>query len=136
MKKSNIKVAIGSREDMAAEFVKTWQQLAAGKKTEAIGEKIYFENARTLFKILSPKRCELLQYVHSVGEISILSLAKKLNRNYRNVHQDVKDLSQLDLILKNKETGKYFVPWSAIVTEISMTNIKFDPHDHDWKDCA
>ena len=120
MKKHTIKATVGTREEMAAEFIKTWRQVEAGKTSDVPNEKIYFDDERALFKALSPKRCALLRYVHEIGEVSILSLAKQLDRNYRNVYQDVKDLSQLGLIVKNSVTGKYSVPWSAVVTEISM----------------
>jgi predicted transcriptional regulator len=120
MKKRNIKVVVGNRETMANEFIKTWHQLEAGDVPQVANEKIYFENEKAIFHLLTPKRCELLRYVHAAGEISILALAKQLERNYRNVYQDVKELSQIDLIMKNEKTGKYFVPWAAVITEISM----------------
>ena len=120
MKNSEIKATVGSREDMAAEFIKAWHMVEGGRAVCTIGEKIYFKDERTLFKVLSPKRCALLRYVHSIGEVSILSLAKQLNRNYRNVYQDVKELSQAGLMIKSADTHKYSVPWSTVITEISM----------------
>ncbi|MDF2867873.1 MAG: hypothetical protein K0S11_1343 [Gammaproteobacteria bacterium] len=43
--------------------------------------------------MLSSIGCELLRYVHDPGKTTILALAKQLNRDYRNVYQDVKELS-------------------------------------------
>ncbi len=64
----------------------------------------------------------IVRYVHEHAEITILALSKQLARNYRNVYQDVKDLSQMGLMVKNVTTNKYSVPWNAIVTEISLSS--------------
>ena len=121
MKNQNIKVTIGSRQDMAKEFIEAWHQAEAGHIPEQIEEKIFFKDERALFKVLTPKRCELLRYVHDHGKTAILALAKQLKRDYRNVYQDVKELSQAGLMVKDI-AGEYFVPWNAIVTEISLSS--------------
>ncbi len=77
----------------------------------AVEEKIYFKDERALFKALTPKHCELLRYVHEHGKMTILALAKQLARDYRNVYQDVKELNQIGLMVKDEETSKYGVPW-------------------------
>ncbi len=76
---------------------------------------------RLLFKTMTPKRFEILKYVHEKGETSIRSLAKELGRDYSNTYQDVKLLNQLGLMLKNEEQGTYSVLWDVIVTEIPLT---------------
>jgi predicted transcriptional regulator len=121
MKDKNIKVTTGDRHDMAKEFIAAWHQAEAGHIPVHIEEKIYFKDDRALFKVLTPKRCELLRYVHDHGKTAILALAKQLKRDYHNVYQDVKDLSQVGLMVKDDATGKYSVPWHAIVTEIPLS---------------
>jgi predicted transcriptional regulator len=54
-----------------------------------------------------------------MGKTSIRALAKKLNRDYSNVHEDVKALHHIGLILQDN-TGHYYMPWNKIVTEIPM----------------
>ncbi|MBS0351680.1 MAG: hypothetical protein JSR33_10950, partial [Proteobacteria bacterium] len=54
------------------------------------------------------------------GASSVRALAKELERDYSNVHQDIKILSQAGLLLQDKK-GRYSMPWDKIVTEISMT---------------
>lgn len=120
MKNKNIKVAIGSRQDMAKEFITAWHQAEAGQSLKQAEEKIFFKDERALFKVLTPKRCELLRYVHEHGKTAILALAKQLKRDYRNVYQDVKELSQAGLMVKDT-AGEYSVPWGTIVTEISLS---------------
>lgn len=130
MKAKNIKITMGNREDMAKEFIEAWHQAETGHIPDTVEEKIYFKDDRALFKVLTPKRCELLRYVHGNGNITILALAKKLGRDYRNVYQDVKELSHIGLMIKDLETGKYGVPWDAIVTEIPLSgHIEKTPHN-------
>lgn len=121
MNKRKLTVRIGSLEDMAKDFIKAWHQAEAGHAPKVPIEKITFENEQQLFKTLTPRRCDLLRYVHEHGKISIRALAKELSRDYSNVHQDVKVLNQAGFILKDAKNNKYYVPWDVIVTEIPMT---------------
>lgn len=121
MSKKKLIVRIGNLKDMAKDFVKAWHQVESGNKLKNIPiEKITFENEQQLFKTLTPRRCDLLRHVHEHGKISIRALAKELNRDYSNVHQDVKILNQAGFILRNPKDNKYYMPWDVIVTEIPM----------------
>lgn len=62
---------------------------------------------------MTQKRFELLEYLHEQGKMSIRALAKVLERDSSNVHQDVKILHQLGLILRDEEENNYYVPWSS-----------------------
>lgn len=114
-----ITVRTGSLKEAAKEFIDIWHQIEHGNLPSGSIDKISFSNQSLLFKTLTPKRVEILEYVHGENGISIRALAKKLGRDYSNVHQDVKILHQLGLILKN-EKNEYYVPWDVIVTEISL----------------
>lgn len=124
MNKKKITVRTGSLEEAAKEFIDVWHQVEQGHAPQAPIEKISFKDQRLLFKTLTPKRFELLKYAHEQDGISIRSLAKELNRDYSNVHQDVKILSHLGLMLKDEKNNKYYVPWDVIVTEIPLPTIK------------
>ena len=120
MTTKKITVTTGNLKDMSKEFIATWHQLEAGKKIKTPIEKIYFENERLLFKTLTPKRCELLKCIHERGKVSIRELARKLHRDYSNIYNDVKALYRIGLILRDDKSGKYFVPWKSIITEIPL----------------
>ena len=51
--------------------------------------------------------------------MSIRALAKTLNRDYKNVHQDVQILEQVGLIFRTSEKS-LSVPWGRIMAEISL----------------
>ena len=119
-----ITIRAGSLKDAAKEFIDAWHQAETQPALDAPVEKINFKDQRLLFKTLTPKRFEILEYVHASEGVSIRFLAKELDRDYSNVHQDVKILHQLGLMTKNKKDNKFHVPWDVIVTEIALPVFK------------
>jgi predicted transcriptional regulator len=128
MTKKQLLVKVNSLEDSLANFKNVWERSEKGEKFSAPIEILSFENASTLMKTLSPKRLELLKILHALGTVSIRQLAKELHRDYSNVHQDVKALHQVGVILESE--GKYYVPWETIVTEISLCTSELPKHRH------
>src|SRR5476651_2261598 len=124
MRNKKITVRTGSLEEAAKEFIDIWHQVEQGNAPKTPIEKISFKDQRLLFKTLTPKRFEILKYAHEQDGISIRALAKELGRDYSNVHQDVKILYQLGLMLKDEKSEKYHVPWDVIVTEIPLPTVK------------
>lgn len=120
MKERKLTIKVGTFKQALNEFKTLWKQAEHGKKILAPVETLHFENTIALMKVLTPKRLELLQQLHSLGNISIRALAKKLLREYSNVHKDVKALHHAGLVLQDS-TGKYYLPWDKIVTELPMT---------------
>ena|SRR3990167_6684937 len=132
MTKKKLIVKVNSLEDSLAKFKNVWKRAEKGEKFGAPIEVLSFENTSILMKTLSPKRLELLQTLHVLGTVSIRQLAKELHRDYSNVHQDVKALNQIGIVLKKE--SKYYVPWEAIITEISLcvrTTARHRHHKHD-----
>ena len=120
MKKRKLTVKVSSLDEALVDFKVAWEKAERGGKFTVPTEVIGFENAALLMKTLTPKRLELLQKLHAIGSSSIRALAKKLERDYSNVHQDVEILNKAGLLLKDKK-GHYSMPWDKIVTEIPMT---------------
>jgi predicted transcriptional regulator len=120
MKKRKLTVKVSSVQEAMASFKNVWEKIEGGEKLAEPIEIIGFENAALLVKTLTPKRLELLQTLHAIGVSSVRALAKKLDRDYSNVHQDIKILTQVGLLLQDKK-GRYSMPWDKIITEIPMT---------------
>lgn len=127
MTKKKLIVRVSSIEDSLAKFKNVWKRAQKGEQFKTPIEVLSFENPIILMKTLSPKRLELLQTLHVLGIVSIRQLSKKLKRDYSNVHQDIKTLYQIGIVLKNN--GKYYVPWETIITEISLCPGK-EQHKH------
>lgn len=123
MTNKKILVRTGNLKEAATEFIDIWHKVEDGQAPARV-EKISFQDQQLLFKTLTPKRFEILKHVHEKGDTSIRSLAKDLGRDYSNIYQDVKLLTQLGLMLKNEKNGTYSVLWDVIVTEIPLTLVK------------
>lgn len=120
MTEQQLTIKVNSIEESLARFKEVWEKSEQGKKIKTPVEILSFENSALLLKTLTSKRLELLQGLHELGKSSIRNLAKRLNRDYSNVYQDIKVLHRIDLVCQD-EAGNYSVPWSKIITEISMT---------------
>src|SRR5262249_48381405 len=92
-----------------------------GKHTESIN-RLYFPDARHMWKQLSPQRLALLQELAGHrNPVSIRKLSQEVKRDYRAVHRDVQTLLSLDLIEK-ASSGLLFMPWDSIVIELANVN--------------
>ena len=78
-----------------------------------------FPDAAKLFAELTGERFRLLDELKSSGAQSIYALAKRLGRNYSNVHRDVQALLAYDLISKDADKHIY-VPWDAIEVRVTL----------------
>lgn len=111
--KRKILISICSLEDFKKSVRSTLKRAASGKAAEEPIHKVFFTSEEDLFSTLSPKRMELLKYLKKNGPLSCRKLAASLGRAYANVHEDVKQLSQLDLVQKDEEQ-LLVVPWDEI----------------------
>ena len=92
----NVKVHIGSPEDMGKRFVEAWHRAERG---EAVDEAhVTFHDLPSLLAALTPKRLDLLRYVRHHEVRNVRTLAADLHRDYKNVHRDVEALSKLGLL--------------------------------------
>ena len=69
--------------------------------------------------LLSPKRLELLYSLGNLRIQSINDLAQKTRRNVKNVHEDLKTLASLDLVMFKKQGKRNMVP-ETLVEEITF----------------
>ena len=116
--KKTISIKVGSVEESLAKFKQAWIDAEEAKQKSKPVETLHFENTSLMLKTLTPRRLELMQILHGQGLSSIRALAKKLQRDYRNVYDDVKSLHNIGLILS--KDNKYYVPWDTIKTEIPV----------------
>jgi predicted transcriptional regulator len=72
-----------------------------------------------LLKTLSPARWALLAELRKAGPLSIYELARRLERNYKNVHTDVTQLAALGLIEKGSD-NRITAPWDVLRAELSL----------------
>jgi len=107
-------IHVASDQDMNQAFVNAWKNAEQGVVTEP-AEHLYFEDTATLFRILSNQRLNLLSTLRKTGPSSIRYLSKTVQRNYKNVHNDVSLLRKAGLIQLNDQNkvlfpGGKFIP--------------------------
>lgn len=109
----DIKIAVKSDTDFFVEAKGLARDLDTGWRPDQPLVRIYFDDLPTLLRYLTPKRFELLSALRASGHSSISALAKRLQRQYRNVFDDVKTLERLGLVSKDSR-GHFFVAWDEI----------------------
>jgi predicted transcriptional regulator len=117
--KNTLLIAIRSVEQLEQETLAALKKAEVGMPGEEPINRLYFADHNTLFSALSPKRWELLRLLRKQGPMSIKKLAAALKRDYKNVYDDVKQLSKLDLIEKQKDE-RFYVPWDDITIQLAL----------------
>lgn len=106
----------GSIEEDGAAFISAWKRAEAGE--QFCERHVAFESWELLTKTLTGKRMELLRHLHRHPAPSILALAKRLNRQYRRVHEDVEALAAAGLL--DKGDGGLSASYNVLRTDIAL----------------
>ena len=72
-----------------------------------------------LLRALTPARWQLLERLAADGPLSVYALAKRLQRDYKNVHTDVVQLGALGLI--ERRGTAVAVPWDTVRAELRLS---------------
>src|SRR5262245_18967311 len=95
MKLKKVKIIIHPLEDVKEE----WKRAIKGEVDSIQKNKeIVFLSLESLSKVLSPARLVILTAVFKRKPKSIYALAKLVNRDFKNVHADVKFLAEAGLL--------------------------------------
>lgn len=118
MKSKKVKIVIKSSDQLKSEMLNAMN----GKKRSLQKEdEIIFNSAESFTKILTANRLQILIYLTANQPRSIYELAKGLNRDFKNVHSDIRKLFELELIdlEESGEIRKGFIP-KAKYSEIDL----------------
>jgi predicted transcriptional regulator len=113
-----IQIGVSNVKESLDRFEAVWEKTASGKKLKT-AERLTFSSLPLMTSTFTPARWTLLETLRREGELTIYQLAKKLKRQYKNVHSDVSRLSTLGLIEKDADE-KVFVPWDLISAELRL----------------
>ena len=113
----NVKVG-ESLQDSSHRAAAAMKALAAGKEAEPYFG-VNFEQVGQMFAAFTPKRWELIAALRAVGPLTVAELARRLGRNYKNVHTDVQQLIEW-MAVERGEDGRVSVPWSDIVVDMKL----------------
>ncbi len=111
-----LNIRVSALPDALDRFEAAWH-LASGRGAPAPVRLLSFADLPLLLKHLTPARWQLLARLRAEGPLSVNALARRLGRNYKNVHTDVAQLARLGLIEKTGD-AKVQVAWDAVRADL------------------
>lgn len=118
MSKQHIHIGVEEAGRGYARFVEAWHKAEAGEAA-SVEVHLNFEDFAMLAAVLTPKRLELLKTLRQHGPLSVRALAKRLDRDYKNVHADISTLEDVDLVQRN-EKKLLVAPWDVIDAHVRL----------------
>lgn len=112
-------IGIKSKKAFMEEIKRDWLAVDRGEPVPQPVTRIYFESADALSRVITKQRHNLLQVLHANGGISIRGLAALLERDYKNVYQDVKILEESGLIVRDSK-GHITAPYEKLTIELPL----------------
>lgn len=100
--------------ELGERFVRAWQS------GESDGDVIQFESPRALFRVLTPRRWELIERLQAIGPSSLRGLARAVGRDVKRVHEDVAVLLEWGLVART-QTDQLQVPYAVIHADFNLT---------------
>jgi len=124
MRVRKIDIGIKGLKESLKDFAETWKKLESGKRVKK-EEGIYFDSIDTMRAVLTNNRLLILKTIRERHPKSVYELAKMLERDLKNVNQDLKMLAEIGLVtLEKAETDKKrvipHVDYSKILLEIPI----------------
>jgi predicted transcriptional regulator len=121
MRIKKVKIEIKSLNESLKEAGEVFEKLSRGehvKKKTAI----YFSNVKDMRKILTEKRLQLLKTIKDKRPASVYVLAKSVNRDIKNVLQDLAYLQEMGLvdITETKDKKIPHVEYDRIAFEVAI----------------
>ena len=113
-----LEIRVGPPGDALDRFEAAWNRVAEGRKVSPL-RILSLENLPAVTRTLSPARWTILEDLKTQGPCSIYELAKRLERNYKNVHTDVSALLSVDLLQKNAQS-QVEVAWDVVRAEFRL----------------
>ena len=114
-----LNVTVGeSLRDAGARAAATMRAISRGEKMQPhFG--VNFEQIGQMLAAFTPKRWELIAALREAGPLTIAQLARRLGRDYKNVHTDVNQLIDWMAVTRGDD-GRVSVPWSEIVVGMKL----------------
>jgi predicted transcriptional regulator len=113
-----IELRIGPAADALDRFESAWNRAAARRPIRTL-QVLTLPDLPLVLKTLSPARWALLAVLRAAGPVSIYELARRLERDYKNVHTDVTQLAALGLISRVND-NRVTVPWDVLRAEFEL----------------
>jgi predicted transcriptional regulator len=112
-----VELRVSGVGDALDRFEAAWNRQAEGGRAVSLSV-LSFEDLPLLLRTLTPARWVLLGALREEAAASIYELAKRLERDYKNVHTDVSRLAELGLIEKRAD--------GSVAVAFDIVNARFE----------
>lgn len=109
---NTVTLEVASREKSARRLLRAFEG-------EPQGIFISFATPELLFKVLSGKRWDVLKLMTGAGPMTIREAARRMQRDVKGVHGDVKALLNAGLLQKT-EQGRIVFPYDAVHVDFML----------------
>ncbi len=113
-------MGIKGKQHFFNELERDWVAIDRGEKAPEPVRRVYFESAEVLSKVLTRQRHNLLKVLHANGPLTVRALAALLERDYKNVYEDVKILEDAGLIVRDSK-NHLLAPYEKLTIELQLT---------------
>jgi predicted transcriptional regulator len=110
-----LELRVSPAADALDRFEAAWNRRADGRAMQGL-DILTLRNLPLLIKTLTPARWLLLERLRAQEPSSIYELARRLQRDYKNVHTDVARLIELGLI--ERKQNLVVVVWDVVRAEL------------------
>ena len=108
---------VGPPRDALDRFEAAWNRVAEGERVAPL-RVLTLRDLPLLLRTLTPARWALVERLKKEGPLSVYQLAKRLERDYKNVHTDVAQLARLGIVERQGEGVA--VPWELLRAELGF----------------
>jgi predicted transcriptional regulator len=112
-----LEIRVGPPADALDRFEAAWNRVAEGRKVSPL-RVLTLADLPSFVQALSPARWALVENLGKAGPCSIYELARRLERDYKNVHTDVSRLIGLGLVERNG--SGVGVAWDVVRAELRL----------------
>jgi predicted transcriptional regulator len=112
-----LELRVGPPRDALDRFEAAWNRVAEGRPVATL-RVLTLRDLPLLLRTLTPARWQLLERLAKEGPLSVYQLAKRLARDYKNVHTDVAQLAALGLV-ERRDDG-VAVAWNRVRAELEL----------------
>jgi predicted transcriptional regulator len=109
---TTVTIGVASEAETRARMLRAFQ----GK---AQGALLSFQTVELLWKIIAPKRWELLRVMTGAGPLAIREVARRVERDVKSVHGDIHALLKAG-VLDHAPDGRVVFPYDAVHVDFVM----------------
>jgi predicted transcriptional regulator len=109
---NTVTLGLSDRKDMTRRAVEAL-------KGRAQGARISFASPELLFRLLTTKRWEIVRAMTGAGPLSIRETARRVDRDVKAVHGDVRALLNAG-VLRKTDDGMVIFPFDAIRVDVLL----------------